>query len=278
MNKTRIFFSDNGTLVDWTIPLGNYKVGNVVMDFSPAQDYIFVGNVAPFNHFFLKLGNVVNVLNASIAIEYWDGNSWESVIELFDETEGLAKSGFISWVPNKDAAWDRSNTNYGGQTIPGLTSVNIYDLYWIRISITGAITPSVVISWLGQKFTDDFDLGSEYPELVRNNVISAFETGKTNYEDQHVRAAEIIVHELQKNNIIWTKNQILDREAFKLASVSKVAEIVFNAFGDDYTDQKQRSRQEFDSRMKKVLFMIDLNQDGRLDISEIATKQGFLTR
>lgn len=278
MRKTRLFYSDNGTLSDWTISLGDYKSGTTVASIVPAEDYLYVGAVAPFNHLYLKLGTIVNALSGSISIEYWDGNSWHEVIETIDETSGLAQSGFVTWVPDRQSVWHRSNTNLDGQAITGLTSLQIYDLYWARLKFTGTFTPAIDFSWAGQKFSDDNDLGSEFPDLVRSATKTAFEAGKTNYEEQAVRAAELIVQDMIKENIIWSKNQILSRDEFKLMSVSKVAEMIFNAFGDDYLDQKTAARNEYQSRFKKVIFSIDRNQDGALSVGEQQFRQGFMTR
>lgn len=278
MRKTRLFYSDNGSLTDWTISVGDYKNGTVTFSFDPAQDYIYIGNNAPFNHFYLKMGSTVNASNATISIEYWDGNNWHEVIETMDETEGFSQSGFITWVPDKNSAWQRSNTNQDGQQITGLTSLQIYDLYWARVKVAGTVDPSLEIKWLGQKFSDDNDLGAEYPDLVRSATKTAFEAGKTDYEEQAIRAAEVIVQDLIKHNIIWSKNQVLDRDEFKLASVCKTAEIIYNAFGDDYLDQKQQSRQEYDSRFKKLIFSVDRNEDGQLSVGEMQARMGFMTR
>lgn len=278
MQKTRIFYSDNGALTDWSISVGSYKTGAVTVNFNPAEDYIYIGNIAPFNHFYLKMGSTINADVATISIEYWDGDTWHEVIETIDETEGLAKSGFISWVPDKDSVWHRSNTNQNGQVITGLTSIKIYDLFWARIKISGAVDSGIELKWLGQKFSDDNDLGSEYPDLVRSATKVAFEAGKTDYEEQAVRAAEVIVSDLIKENIIWSKNQILDKDAFKLCSVNKIAEIIYNAFGDDYLDQKTQARQEYQSRFKKVIFAVDLNEDGQLSVYEAKARMGFASR
>lgn len=278
MRKTRLFFSDNGSLIDWTVSLGDYKSGAVSASIVPAQDYFYVGSVAPFNHLYFKLGSTVNASSGTISIEYWDGNSWSEVIETMDETSGFTQSGFITWVPDRQSSWIRSNTNLDGQAITGLTSLQIYDLYWARLKFTGTFDAGIQFAWAGQKFSDDNDLGAEFPDLVRATAKTAFEAGKTSYEEQAVRAAEVIVQDLIKENIIWNKNQILDREEFKLMSVSKVAEIIYNAFGDDYLDQKQAARNEYQSRFKKVIYSVDKNSNATLEIGEQKFRQGYMTR
>ena len=134
------------------------------------------------------------------------------------------------------------------------------------------------LSWVGQKFSDDDDLGAEHPDLTLSSVISAYESGKTDWEEQHVRAAELIVRDLIGQKIIYSKNQILERETFMLPSVSKVAEIIYSAFGDDYSDQKAAARGEYKERFSKSIYDVDLNEDGDLSLKEMSFRQGFMKR
>lgn len=78
--------------------------------------------------------------------------------------------------------------------------------------------------------------------------------------------------------MIWSKNQILDRDDFKLACVSKTAEIIYNAFGDDYMDQKVAARNEYSARFKRINFSVDKNSDGALSVYEQKTKVGYFSR
>lgn len=277
MRKTRIFYSDNGTLSDLSDTLGDYKAGAITLDINPSQDYLYIGNVAPFNHFFVKMGNPVNNEVGFIKVEYWTGTGWVEAIETIDLTQGFTHSSYISFVPDKNSNWVRQDTHEASGII-GLTSIKIYDYYWARLKFTGGFKDHLELKWFGQKFSDDNDLGAEYPDLVRSATKSAFETGKADYEEQAIRAGEVIVQDLIKHNIIWSKNQVLDREEFKLASVCKTAEIIYNAFGDDYLDQKQQSRQEYDSRFKKIIFSVDRNEDGQLSVGEMQSRMGFVTR
>lgn len=198
MKKTRIFYSNNGVLEDWTTDIGNYSSGDKTFSFVPAEDYFYIANNAPFNHFYTKLGGTVNASDAVMALEYWTGTEWAEVIEIIDETNGLKNSGFVTWVPDREKSWQRAHTNYSSQVITGLSTLNIYDMYWVRIKFTGILDPSIIMSWIGQKFCDDLDIASEYPDLVRTNVKTAFAAGKTNYEEQVVRASELLVQDLLK--------------------------------------------------------------------------------
>jgi hypothetical protein len=278
MRYTRAIYSNNGVLTDISTKLANYHNGTfTLVDFVAAEDYLYIGNVVPFNHFYLKMGTA-SVASTTMSIDYWGGNTWNSVVETIDETEGLTQDGYVTFVPDRDSGWTEGDTNGQGQSITGLTSVTIYDKYWIRVSLNNDLTDNAVISWIGNKFSDDNDLGSEFPDLVRASVITAFEAGKTDWEEQHVRAAEVIISDLIKKKIIFAKGQILDRNTFMLPSISKVSEIIYNAFGDDYEKNKKASKDEYTARIDKSIYDVDNNLDGELTPNEMGTRQGFMSR
>jgi hypothetical protein len=278
MRTTRVIYSDDGTLTDITTEMANFHTGSYTFSgFTAAEDYIYIGNIVPFNHFYLKMGTA-SVASSTMSIDYWTGDSWQATVEIDDQTEGLKQDGFVTYVPDRDHAWIDGNTNGQGRQITGLTDLTIYDKYWIRISFSNDLTADSIMSWIGQKFSNDNDLGSEYPDLNRSTVLTAFEAGKTTWEEQHVRAAEIIVNTLISQKIIYAKGQILERSSFMLPSVSKVAELIFNSFGDDYADQKKDARNEFEKRMNKSIYDVDSNLDGELTEKEMAARQGFMVR
>ena len=275
---TRIFYSNDGTLTDLSTNLSNYHSGTYTFaDFVAAEDYIYIGNIAPFNHFYLKMGTA-SVASSTMSISYWGGNTWTSAVEVIDETSGLTQDGYVTFIPDRNTGWQSGNTNGQGQTVTGLTSVTVYDKYWIRVAFDTDLTDNCIINWIGQKFSNDDDLGSEFPDLNRSAVLTAFESGKTDWEEQHVRAAEIIVKDLVSKQVIFSKGQVLDRDTFMLPSISKVSEIIYNSFGDDYMDQKKESRTEYSLRMNKSIYDVDSNRDGELTINEMSNRQGFMSR
>lgn len=268
----RIFYSNNGILEDIGFLLNNYHAGSKTFaSFVASEDALYIGSRLPFNHFFLKV-NSVNTNDSNMKISYWDSSKWSEVAEVVDLTKTglktLSQSGFVTLVPSKHSNWIREDTNYSGNSVDDLTSIEVYDKYWLKITFSNDLSANTSIEWIGQKFSDDYDLGSEYSDLVRPEMIDAFESGKTDYEEQHVKAAEIIVQDLIDKKIICEKDQILDRNDFKLASVSKVAEIIYNSMGDDYSDNKDNARNEYRSRLKKTLPRVDTNKNAREDIRE----------
>jgi hypothetical protein len=276
MRQTRIIYGDNGTLSDWTTSLNVYAQGSETFTFVAAEDFIYIGQIAPFNHFYVKL-STPSTASTTMSIQYYSGSSWENAVEVLDETDGFKQSGFVSFVPSRSQGWVRQDTS-GGGTITALSSVEIYDKYWARIKFSADLDASTVLSWIGNKFSDDNDLAAEYPDLVRSNVLTAFKSGKTDWEEQHVKAADLIISELVRKKIIYAKGQILNKETFLLPSVPKVAEIIFNSFGDDYGDNRKSARNEYEKRINKSIYDVDLNEDGRLDVGEVDFRQGFMRR
>jgi hypothetical protein len=240
--KKRFIYSDNGTLKNYTEEINNYHSGETTITIVALDDALYIGSVLPFNHLYFKMGTTVN-LNASLmTVSLWDGKEFNEVAELIDNTEvsgkTLAQSGFIEFVPDKQEGWsyeDTVNTN-GVEKVTGLGSVKIYDKYWTKITFSADLTTDLTIAWLGQIFSNDEDLGSEYPDLVLSDTMTAIESSKTDYQEQSVRAAKIIIQDLQRKNVILNNNQILERSNLMLPSVSKIAEIIYSMLGDDYND------------------------------------------
>ena len=276
MKRTRVFYSDNGSLTDISDDLNNYRVDEkTIPDFVASEDHFYIGNIAPFNHFYLVMGATKNTITSAMTIEYWDGNAWASLAELVDKTNGLKNDGLISWVPDRDNFWSQDDTE---DMLAPLNTLKIYDLYWVRIAFANDLDPNIILSWLGQKFCESDDIYSEYEDLSRSNVLDSYKSGKTNWEEEIVRASEIIVKDLSINQMIFSKSQILDIGEMKLVCISKTAELIYKNFGDDYEDQRLLSRQDYKSRLNGAAQSIDQNNDGRLDEGEMMKQSGWLKR
>lgn len=269
----RIFFNQS----EISRQLNKYKSDTYIMTMT-GSDYIHIASDFPMNHFFIKMGSVVNNQTVTTNIDYWTGDNWESSVNVNDYTDGLSNSGFVEFTPNRNSSWGMESTNSDGQSVDGLENVTVYDKYWTRISFSGSLTPSIELSWLGNIFSDDTDLFSEFPIFNDAQFLVAFEAGKNSWEEQHVKAAELIIQDLKRKNIICGHGQILDRDIMLPASVSKCAEIIFNSFGNDYNDQKKSARLEYDKRMELSKYSVDINSDGILDHVEVTYKQGWLSR
>jgi len=288
MRFTRVLYSDNDIIDDISNLINRYRNGTRTFSFVAAEDYFYIGNIGAFNHFFVKL-STPSVVSTGLKVEYFSGstNTWAEAVETFDETDAFTQSGYVTFTPNINDAWEIADCKYdaagnvefsNGRNQHQSGETIVYDKYWVRVSFANDLTPSTVLDWIGQKFCDDDDIRAEYPDLLRSNVLDAFESGKTDWEEQCVKASEILVQDLKKQNVISSKGQILERNTFTLATVSKAAELIFTSFGDDYIDNRTQARNEYQSRLNSSIYDVDLNNDGILSRGEAGARQGFMKR
>lgn len=234
--------------------------------------YIYVATDFPFNHVYFTMGDVKNEVSANMKVEYY-GSSWNEVVELRDNTNGLTKSDYIEFTPNRNVMWSLQTDS----TEIGLTKV-VYEKYWTRISFDQTLTTDVDLSFAGNKFSDDQDLFSEYPIFSNSDFMSAFKLGKDSWEEQHIKSSEMINMDLIKKGVILGPEQLLERRKFIGASVCKTAEIIFTAFGNDYLEQKTAAREEYFKRLDLSQYSADVNNDGIVSPIDVQSKVGWLSR
>lgn len=281
--SNRIIFSDNGTLTDYTKQLNDRYDQDATIGMVSAEDYLYLGSDMPFNSRYIEVA-VPNGSAAGIAVEIWTNDAgWVSAADVIDETKSpstdtLGQSGYVTWLPPKDRAWLREDTNFEGESVTGLTDVEIYDLFWARLSVDANIDPTTSISYVGHKFADDTDLEVYYPELTNSNTFSAWSSTKANWTDQHLAAAQEVIADIKSMREIFSSNQILERKLFKLPAIHKCAQIIFRAFGDDFKDNYERATKEYKEALDIKYFRSDWNADGLLDSFELGHRQKRLVR
>jgi hypothetical protein len=273
--KNRVLFSDNGTLKDITNEMCNYNSTLFNFSYVAGEDAFYYGARLPFNHLYFEC-DTFNSISASIKIEYWDGQKFVDVVNTVDSTNALNNNGFIDFIPDKDNRWAYEDTE--DMTGFELSQVKIYDLYWLKITFDVDLDP-VDLRFIGRKFSEDTDLGSEHSDLTKDDsYLKAFGATKTNWNEQHIAAAEIIEDDLIDSGIIDFGEQLLARNQFKRASIKKVAEIVYANLGRDYEDDKQAVRAEYFNRLNKLKPKVDKNADGILSKYEARAKTRFFSR
>lgn len=284
--RNRVIWSDNGVLKDLSESLNNHVSGSSVIPFVAAEDYLYLGADAPFNHRWFEV-KVVNAATAKISeIALWDGSEWKPVVEIIDDTlnstgtVGFSKSGRIAWQPDRfKTGWARENTNENGITrIPGLGGVTIYDLYWARIKISADVTVGMELAYLGWKFANDEDLYSLWPEFDQTVAKNRFKSGITTWDQVHFEAAKQVIRDLKSQQVLDFEGQILEWEVLRVPAIHKAAEIIYSAYGSDFTVERQEARNRFKESMKVELFNIDRTQDADLNVKERSTRTGRMYR
>jgi hypothetical protein len=273
----RVFFKEGSSIIDITKDINRYRSDTYLMSLA-TNDAIYIASDYPLNHFYVKVGDAANNVSSSVLIDYWSSQGWVPAVNINDYTEAFSKSGFIEFTPDIDNGWLRENTNSSGQRVDGLTSISVYDSYWIKLTVDTTLTNNVELEYIGNKFSDDDDLFSEYPLFNDVTFITAFEASKDSWEEQHIRAADLIIQDLKRKRVILSGAQILDREILNPASVSKVAELIYTAFGRDYVDQKKDAKDEYNRRLDMSQFNVDTDSNAILEPHEMAARQGWLTR
>lgn len=249
------------------------RLNDVHVDISYVQGgFVYIASDLPFNHFYLKHAPPANNVPATMKIEYY-GSGWNEVVDLRDETNAIFNDGYVEFTPNRNAGWTRASSSVDF----GLSKI-VYDQYWLRISFDETLKANCELSFLGNKFSDDVDLFHEYPIFDNVDFLTAFEAGKADWEEQHIKAAEIIIADLIKKRVIIAPEQILDRRKFIGASVCKVAEIIYTAFGNDYIEQKREAAAEYLKRLDLSQYSVDSNSNAILEPVETQVRQGWLSR
>lgn len=269
LSDNRIIWKDNATLRDLSQALSDYNSDGQVIDYVSAEDAIYLGSDLPFNHRYLEV-SVVNALPATVAVEIWDGNSWVAAVDVLDETAvggaTLARSGIISWVTPRDKSWGKEDTT---ENVDDLTSLRIYDMYWVRLKFSADLTPATALKYVGHKFSKDSDLFSEYAVLSRASMMTAVKAGKTDWHEQTIVAAEYIVADVrERNRNVVSSAQIFNWQMFNKASVHRTAEIAFSNFGEDYEDDRVKAGDYYKAAMNQPSYGVDSDGDGHVDLED----------
>ncbi len=281
IQNNRIIVSDNAVLTDRTVALNDMRSQTVALtNGNPIK--LYIGADWRFNHRYILVGTA-NTQDATVSVDLWDGGEWVPAVDVLDQTsssgKALAQSGIISWSIDKNEGWEREAST---EDVTDLTGFKIYDKFWARITLSDEPTGSCVLRYIGQKFSTDSDLAIQYPELLRADLLQQFDPNnlsKSDWNEQHLSAAEIIVSDLKKNDTIISDSQILDWEALKHASIHMVASIIFANLGKDYTEDLNAAQSRYSDRIKRLnTFNVDTDLDGRQDVSERAPFIGIVRR
>jgi hypothetical protein len=272
----RVLFSDNAVEKDITMAVSSYRSSGYVLPIVAAEDAIFIASDLPFNHKWIEM-SVVNDVTSVISIANWFGGSdgWKSCVDVIDSTDGLKQSGYITWKTDKLKGW---NLELDSDTVTGITNPAIYNMYWLRLKFSVNLKATTKVKAICNKFSDDTILTDYYPDLANTDLMTAFEAGKTTWNDQHFIAAEIIIRDLKKMNVIKSASQLMNFELFAEAGAHKVAETIYNALGKPYLDQRANAKKAYEAAINVNMFNIDNDRTGNAEPEELQYRSGNLSR
>lgn len=267
----RAIFQNNTNFIDISKHVANPYSDDYVFPYTNSEDYLYLGSDMPFNHrYFLIDPNYPNAVGAVPSVDIWDGSAWRAAVDVIDTTQvtsgvSLSGSGMIMWQPDRVRQWGFETTS---EDISELSSFKIYDMYWARISWSNVFTPTTEIRYIGQSFATDGDLAAYYPDLNDSDVKTAYASGKTDWNEQHIAAAEEIVRHLRSKRVIWSRSQLLDPAIFTIPAVHKAAEIIYRAFGESHERQIAMATKAYATAIAQPAFNVDKDRDGRQDRRE----------
>ena len=278
----RSFYSDNGILTDITIPTNDYRRDSAtVLAWEGANDYLYVGADWTFNGLHFDL-SALNTNPSIVTVELWSGvnNGWMPAVSVLDYTNiggiSLARNGHITWDRDPDEPWHRESES---QDIAELASgPDLRSFYWMRFSWSADLTAGLTFDHLGFKFSNDDDLYSFYPELNNTRLLTQWETGKTSWDEQSFMAADILIRDLKKQNVIDFRGQMLDFELWKDAAIHKTAEIIFAGMGSPRNEERQAAAGSYEMSKNLKQPRVDLSADARLTQAEKVKNKGFMRR
>lgn len=269
ITRQRVFHDDNGTLKDLSKVINRYNSETAALPIVAADDYLYIGSDLPFNSRYFEMGTA-NTAAATISqVDIWDGTAWNAAVDVLDYTETggatVGRSGYVRWTLDRNESWACESTT---EDITELSSLKIYDFYWARVKFSADLDAGTTLKYVGQKFSTDDDFQGRYQDLTRSSIKTAYQSGKTDWNEQHIAASEDLFMELRRKKHLWHPNQALDHEAFATACTHKAAAIIFNAFGDDYENERKRAEGDFQKALAMSFSPIDRNEDGAIDDEE----------
>lgn len=256
---------------DISVAVNDYRAGTYALPYSPGE-YIYIAANCPFNNLWIELSTAASGAAGLPMIEVWYNESWSQVVDVIDQTNQMQKSGRISWALHIDSGWNSEQKSAD----VGLSSFQIYNKYWLRLSWPSAFTAG--IAYLGQKFSDDTLMASMYPDLMQSTILAGFKAGKTTWDEQHFMASETIIKEIKRRNFADHGGQVMDWTVFEEAGAHKVAEMIYQAFGTPYRDHAIEAKKRFQEEMGSRFMVLDVNQNGHIEPAEITRRSGFMTR
>jgi len=257
--------------------INDFRSGTSVIPVTTSQ-YLYIGSEVPFNNLWIDVA-VPNAETSALTPYIWFGNEWVVAVDIDDETKSsgvtLAQDGRLNFMTDRLKGWDIEQTT---EDVSGLTSFKIYNMYWIRLAVSANLSSTTAIKYIGQKFSNDADLYSLYPDLQNQNLMTAFSSGKQSWEEQAYIAAEQIIMDLIARNLIQSRGQVLDWRVFQNPSIHKVAEICFGGMGKAYEERKKDAHAAYKEAMNVKNFRLDENKDGKLSGPEKRSSTVFLRR
>ena len=242
--------------------------------------YLYIGQHYAFNNFFVEM-NVVNVVPSVLSIEYWDGRQWRAAVDILDGSSlagaTLGKTGVVQFSPDTQYSWTRVNDTSEEDTSFGLETVNIYNMFWLRLKVSANLTAGTNIKHLSYAFTNDRMLKSIDPEI--DQYLTAWGgAGKTNWIEQIRLGSQHVIIDLKARSMVLSNAQILRFDDVSLAAAYRTLLQIYAPFGEGFKDKRAFAQAQYTAAMDVKNFSFDRNNDAELSLPELNQTTGKLVR
>ncbi len=228
---------------------------------------LYLGFHEKFACRYFYLGTL-NTNAAVLTIKYWDGSAYSPVEDKVDQTEGLTKSGWLSW--KNVSGWAKS------------TQAPVVDeqLYWIKITTSANFSAGTTIKAILNLFSDAVLLREYYPELISDTRY--LPSDRTDFIEQYHAAKNMVVQELIRIDKIKDESQVLNPEVVAIASAHASAYCILNGIpnaSEDLIARKKAVFADFEFWIERSKLSLDLDNSGELEeVEENVGTQFFVRR
>lgn len=258
--KDLFFYYDKNLVInDLSRKMQDFLRDDFALNVTAAEDCFYIGLYKPFNGIYFEL-SIQSIVEQEFTYEYYNGAGFSS-LNVFDDTNGLQRSGFLQW--EKPSDWQSSQV--GNQ-----------EAYWIKVSFASDF--DVTIAGCNLVFADDNDLQQEIRDIQDYKAV-----GDKSFIAYHVSSRNDIVQSLRNGGYRKTENtntidetfanitkwDILDlgeiRQAAKYLCLSKI----FFDVSENVDDKAFTKFKEYQSMYGKAFDLfylsIDKDDDGQVD-------------
>lgn len=253
-----IKLDNNGSFTDYSSELENYIQDSLAHTFVSAEDALYVGYYKPIAKIYVEM-TTANANDVSLTVERNTGSL--SSVSAKDKTNGLQRSGFISW--------ERSGSEVKS-TIDGV------ELYWYKLTFSGD-TSAMVINGINLVFSDDIMLKEVEPAIAdflysndasfirfhqsaRNEIIQRINnSGKFKINSQSKR------EKLNQWDFLSPEDLA---EASKYLTLSRIFESLSDSIDDNYAAKYSRYYSQYQDHFNLYMTSYDIDDDGVLDTHE----------
>jgi len=266
--KLTVLQDNASTFTDHSNDAVDYLRDTFTLAMAGGTDFLYIGYHKQVNAVYAEI-DTVDASGSTLLVERFDGTVWVPVVHL-DETEGMSRSGFITW----DKAFDSDPHE---EIAPPEVEVDGITQTFIRFSYDNGNT--AVLDGLNLVFSDDQMLKREFPNILDPRILGA---GQTSHITHHVASRNLMVQTLRNEGYIKHNDvtgiesinqfDLIDiyeiREAATYLALSKIFFILSDEIGDNWWSKHKEYHKLYNQTFNTAKLSVDTDDDGIAEIDE----------